>query len=218
MSSLAELSDLSQLQVSAVQTGLFWVSAISLISCALVLCSWALNEDLRRFAFNLITLLALCQCGAAAPYTFIIDPAPSSPECTIQSIASQFFGVASMGWIVAISYTLDCVVVKRNLDPLLVFRNFHIAIWGSSVVATLVPWWAGVLGPAGPFCWISNDSTKATIMRAMFFHILLYASLAYHVRIYFRVFRVLRRTIRLLSDSADMSQVHAVRARTAVAA
>ena len=72
------------LQVDAVQRALFWVSAVSLVSCGLVLCSWALNADLRRFAFNLITLLALCQAGAAASYTFFIDPRPSSPECIAQ--------------------------------------------------------------------------------------------------------------------------------------
>lgn len=53
----------------------------------------------------------------------------------------QFFGVASMGWIVAISYTLDCVVVKRSLDdPHEAMRRFHAIIWSVAVVATVVPW------------------------------------------------------------------------------
>ena len=46
-STLAELTELSALQVDAVQRALFWVSAVSLVSCGLVLCSWALNADLR---------------------------------------------------------------------------------------------------------------------------------------------------------------------------
>ena len=89
MPSLAELSELSAVQVEAVQTGQFWVSTASLLSCGLVLCSWALCKDLRRFAFNLITLLALCQCGASSTYVFFIDPAPSSPGCLAQSLLGQ---------------------------------------------------------------------------------------------------------------------------------
>ena len=65
------------------------------------------------------------------------------------------------------------------------------------------------MGPAGPFCWMISEGITATLMRAIFFHILLYLSLAYHARIYFRVFRVLRRTIQLLTETADVGQVRA---------
>lgn len=87
MPSLAELTELSAVQVSAVQMGLFWVATASLFSCGLVLCSWALCADLRRFAFNLITLLALCQCGASSTYVLFFDPVfqhrkPTNPPRT----------------------------------------------------------------------------------------------------------------------------------------
>ena len=84
-------------------------------------------------------------------------------------------------------------------------RRFHAVIWSASAALASIPWMAGVLGPAGAWCWIdARDGRRAQVFRLMCFYLPLWSIIAFEVVVYWRIVKKLMAVTRLAAATKAM--------------
>ena len=134
----------------------------------------------------------------------------------------QFFSFASIAWTGVIAWTLEMATNTERKpggpspssvaaavvgigDPTRApdVRKFHVAVWSTSFVLVLVPWLAGVYGPAGAWCWIDpSHGADAHALRLVCFYLPLWCVVLFQIRTYRRVYLRLRRVASLAAATA----------------
>jgi len=136
------------------------------------------------FHFKLVCMLsisdmALSLTGMGNPINgAVLWPAPSL-GCTFQAVLRQFALSMSMGWAVAIAYTLylTIVVVPGEAETNIRFRTYCLVIITYSVASAALPFTMSAYGDAGPYCWISGTDT-GKVFRLVSFYIPIWLAMA----------------------------------------
>ena len=130
--------------------------AISFIASLYIIISYIRFPKLRRFSSKLVLLIALCDLGCDISY-FIGSPADGSHACTFQGVIQQFFQLAVVLWVAAISYTLYYAASRQRLlkdEQQALLTRFHLVIWSVAIILTALVATTKSYGQTGAWCWI----------------------------------------------------------------
>lgn len=147
------------------------LSGLSMLGSGAVMLTYWLMKDLRKHPTSLVFWLSFCDFFFSLKFfaTAVWFDSNSVQEhavaCLAQSIAAQFFGLASISWNAMIS--LNLLVQLRNpfANTAGFAKFYHIWVWLLAASTTAVMVIAQAYGVSGDgTCWISN-----TKYRLMFF-------------------------------------------------
>ena len=201
MATLSDSSALTTAQLTSVARIMVAGAFFSTLGSLCILTVYVNSPTLRKsFAFQLVFGLALAELGNSFwPYFFM----PSEgAACECQAVLLQFFSFASIAWSGVIAWTLDQATnTERKIggpaapslaasivgigDPTRApdVRKFHLAVWSISFILVLIPWGAGVYGPAGAWCWIDpRHGAEAHALRLICFYLPLWCVIAFQIR------------------------------------
>lgn len=221
MATLSDSSALTTAQLTSVARIMVAGAFFSTLGSLCILTVYVNSPTLRKsFAFQLVFGLALAELGNSFwPYFFM----PSEgAACECQAVLLQFFSFASIAWSGVIAWTLDQATnTERKIggpsapslaasivgigDPTRApdVRKFHLAVWSISFILVLIPWGAGVYGPAGAWCWIDpRHGAEAHALRLICFYLPLWCVIAFQIRTYYVVYQRLNRVTLLASATA----------------
>jgi len=131
-------------------------SAISLIGCVFVIFMIWLFYLYKYFVQRLILFLSIS--AALQCFSFIIgDIYVDNSLCEFQAFIMQYFGWATLLWVVAI--TINLVMVLKGVDSGKYEKWFHVVAWVLPLLWSCLPFIHDSYGPAGVWCWIKRDQT-----------------------------------------------------------
>ncbi|KAH9320705.1 hypothetical protein KI387_015344, partial [Taxus chinensis] len=76
--------------------------------------------------------------------------------CYAQGYSTHFFCVASFLWTTTIAFTLHRTVVRHKTDIEELGAIFHLYVWGTSLVMTIIPSIGDGYGQTGVWCWVQT--------------------------------------------------------------
>ncbi|KAK6129524.1 hypothetical protein DH2020_036757 [Rehmannia glutinosa] len=119
--------------LSSINTG---ASSLSLVGSGFIVLCYLLFKELRKFSFKLVFFLALSDMFCSF-FSIIGDPSKGY-FCYAQGYTTHFFCVASFLWTTTIAFTLHRTVVRHKTDVEDLEPMFHLYVWGTSVVMTVI--------------------------------------------------------------------------------
>ena len=222
---LEAASSLSPAQLRTIAQIVLVGGILSLLGSLAVIITFLTAPRLRQsFAFQLVFGLSLAEAGNALWPMFYMPS--EGPACQAQAALLQFFSLASVLWSAAIARTMHAALHSRSSKvgtpsaetpgPPNV-RAHHAVVWSSAAFFVLIPWAAGVLGPAGAWCWIDAREPGAQAFRLCCFYLPLWCVVAYEAVVYYRVGARLAALTRLAEATeavrADMRRERCARRR-----
>jgi len=176
-------------------------STISMLGSGFIIAMYLAYRDLRKFAFKLVVMLSICDVILGIG-NYMGDGNQDNSTCHVQGFVIQFGSISGVFWTAVIAYCIWEVVLHRtnNLNIEDKMNTFHIAVWGSSFVLSIVPFFSNSYGDADGWCWISkygkHSEVWGTTWRMICFYIPLWITIVLIIVIY-------RRTLRVLDRSAE---------------
>ncbi|XP_066927574.1 cyclic AMP receptor-like protein A [Clytia hemisphaerica] len=131
-------------------------SAISLIGCLFVILVIWLFRMYKYFVQRLILFLSVS--AALQCVSFLIgDIYTDNFLCEFQAFIMQYFGWATLLWVVAM--TVNLIMVLKGMESARYEKLFHLVCWGLPLLWACLPFLHNSYGPAGVWCWIKRDAT-----------------------------------------------------------
>ncbi|KAG6423415.1 hypothetical protein SASPL_113811 [Salvia splendens] len=144
--------------LTAINSG---ASSLSLVGSGFIVLCYLLFKELRKFSFKLVFFLALSDMFCSF-FSIIGDPSKGY-FCYAQGYATHFFCVASFLWTTTIAFTLHRTVVRHKTDVEDLEPMFHLYVWGTSVVMTVIRSIGnhhhGHISHVGAWCWAQRGLT-----------------------------------------------------------
>lgn len=89
--------------------------------------------------------------------------------------------MAQILWAVAIACVLRDVTVNLRMyhphEQSALMRRFHVAVWGSALLSTLLPFTTDSYGSTGSWCWIETNPGSDVDVGTMWRYLVLYCPL-----------------------------------------
>ncbi|KAK6912883.1 hypothetical protein RJ641_022484 [Dillenia turbinata] len=186
-------------------------SSLSLVGSAFIVLCYILFKDLRKFSFKLVFFLALSDMLCSF-FSMIGDPSKGF-FCYAQGYSTHFFCVASFLWTTTIAFTLHRTVVRHKTDVEDLEPMFHLYVWGTSLVMTIIRSIGNDPGHMGAWCWTETGRTgkactfysftDATFMHSLqvvhfvTFYAPLWGAILFNGFTYFQVIRMLNNATRM---------------------
>lgn len=155
-----ELTQGEKETLAAINVG---ASALSFAGSAFIVLCYVLFRELRKFSFKLIFYLALSDMFCSL-FNILGDPGKGF-FCYTQGYTTHFVCVASFLWTTTIAFTLHRTVVRHKTDVEELGAIFHLYVWGTSLVMTIIPSIGDGYGKAGAWCLVQT-TPRATKMAA----------------------------------------------------
>ncbi|XP_024384343.1 G-protein coupled receptor 1 isoform X1 [Physcomitrium patens] len=171
-------------------------SALSFVGTFFIVMCYVLFKDLRSFAFKLVFYLSLSDMLASL-FNMLGNPGEGF-LCYAQGYSSQFFSIASFLWTTTISFTLHRAAVKHKTDGEGFGAIFHVYVWGTSLMMTIIPLIGNDYGPAGAWCWVQSETAAGKVLRFMTFYLPLWGAILFNGIAYFQVIRVINNATSLV--------------------
>lgn len=189
----------SQRQIlAAVNTG---ASSLSLVGSGFIVLCYILFKELHKFSFKLVFFLALSDILCSF-FNIVGDPSTGF-FCYAQGYSSHFFCVASFLWTTTVAFTLHRIVVQHKTDVEDLEPMFHLYVWGTSLVMTLIRSIGNRHHPhLGTWCWTQTGRT-VKVAHLLTFYAPLWGAILYNGLTYFEVIRMLRNATRMAVDMLD---------------
>ncbi|KAI7746660.1 hypothetical protein M8C21_030240 [Ambrosia artemisiifolia] len=146
--------------LTAVNSG---ASTLSLLGSGFIVLCYLCFKELRKFSFKLVFFLALSDMLCSF-FSIVGDPSKGF-FCYAQGYSTHFFCVASFLWTTTIAFTLHRTVVKHKTDVEDFEPMFHLYVWGTSVVMTVLRsignehGHVGHIGRVAAWCWTETGRT-----------------------------------------------------------
>uniref|UniRef100_A0A0R0GBQ3 G-protein coupled receptors family 2 profile 2 domain-containing protein n=1 Tax=Glycine max TaxID=3847 RepID=A0A0R0GBQ3_SOYBN len=140
--------------LTAVNAG---ASSLSLAGSSFIVVCYLLFKELRKFSFKLVFYLALSDILCSL-FSIIGDPSKGF-FCYAQGYSTHFFCVASFLWTTTIAFTLHRTVVKHKTDVEDLEAMFHLYVWGTSLVMTVMRSFGNDHKHFGAWCWTQTGRT-----------------------------------------------------------
>nr|XP_029145558.1 G-protein coupled receptor 1 isoform X2 [Arachis hypogaea] len=140
--------------LTAVNTG---ASSLSFVGSGFIVLCYVLFKELRKFSFKLVFYLALSDMLCSF-FSIVGDPAKGF-FCYAQGYSTHFFCVASFLWTTTIAFTLHRTVVRHKADVEELEAIFHLYVWGTSLVMTVIRSFGNDHRHFGIWCWTQTGRT-----------------------------------------------------------
>ncbi|XP_013641191.2 G-protein coupled receptor 1-like [Brassica napus] len=186
--------------LTAINTG---ASSLSFVGSTFIVLCYCLFKELRKFSFKLIFYLALSDMLCS--FFLIVGDPSKGFICDAQGYTTHFFCVASFLWTTTIAFTLHRTVVKHKTDVEDLEAMFHLYVWGTSLVVTVIRSFGNNHSHLGPWCW-TQTGLKGKAVHFLTFYAPLWGAILYNGFTYFQVIRMLRNARRMavgMSDRVD---------------
>ncbi|CAM9599990.1 unnamed protein product [Ectocarpus sp. 13 AM-2016] len=155
-------------------------ATFSLLGSLFIIFCYARYKHLRKLSFTLVLFLAISDVGADITY-FMGNPEDNRAACVAQGALQQFFQMAQILWAVAIACVLRDVTVNLRMyhphEQSALMRRFHVAVWGSALLSTLLPFTTDSYGSTGSWCWIETNPGSDVDVGTMWRYLVLYCPL-----------------------------------------
>ncbi|XP_048546498.1 G-protein coupled receptor 1 [Triticum urartu] len=184
-------------------------AALSLAGSSFIVLCYLLFRELRKFSFKLVYFLAVADMLCSL-FTIMGGPA-NAFYCFAHDYSAHFFCVASFLWTTTIAFTLHRTVVKHKTDVEEFGFIFHLYVWGTSLVTTVLRSIGSDYGRPGTWCWIQQGST-GKILHLITFYLPLWGAILYNGFTYYQVNRMLNNATRMAVGMSDRSSQSDVRA------
>ncbi|KAL0697010.1 hypothetical protein Bca4012_064190 [Brassica carinata] len=186
--------------LTAINTG---ASSLSFVGSTFIVLCYCLFKELRKFSFKLVFYLALSDMLCS--FFLIVGDPSKGFICDAQGYTTHFFCVASFLWTTTIAFTLHRTVVKHKTDVEDLEAMFHLYVWGTSLVVTVIRSFGNNHSHLGPWCW-TQTGMKGKAVHFLTFYAPLWGAILYNGFTYFQVIRMLRNARRMavgMSDRVD---------------
>ncbi|XP_047313567.1 G-protein coupled receptor 1-like [Impatiens glandulifera] len=178
-------------------------SSLSLLGSGFIVLCYYLFKDLRKFSFKLVFFLALSDMLFSF-FSIIGDPSKGL-FCYAQGYITHFFCVASFLWTTTIAFTLHRTVVRHKTDVEDIEPMFHLYVWGTSLVTTVVRSIGnhhGHLRGLGAWC-LTQLGTTGKAVHFITFYIPLWGAILFNGITYFQVIRMLNNVARMAAGMSN---------------
>ncbi|KAK1169770.1 cyclic AMP receptor-like protein A [Acipenser oxyrinchus oxyrinchus] len=130
-------------------------ATFSLISCFFMLCVIWLFRKYNSLAQKMILCLTIAAFFDSIAYV-MGDVHPDGVLCNFQAWWLTYFDWCSLAWVCLITLNLYLNLVKEmKTDRFEVL--YHLMAWGVPFVMSCLPLFRDYYGPAGVWCWITDD-------------------------------------------------------------
>ncbi|KAM3270261.1 G-protein coupled receptor 1 isoform X1 [Capsicum chacoense] len=188
--------------LTAVNSG---ASSLSLVGSGFIVICYLLFKELRKFSFKLVFYLALSDMCCSF-FSIIGDPSKGF-FCYAQGYTTHFFCLASFLWTTAIAFTLHRTVVRHKTDVEDLEPMFHLYVWGTSGVMTVIRSIANNhehLSRLGTWCWAQTGHT-GKVVHFITFYAPLWGAILFNGVTYFQVIRMLNNATRMAVGMSERS-------------
>lgn len=183
--------------LAAVNTG---ASSLSLMGSTFIVLCYLLFKDLRKFSFKLVFFLALSDMLCSF-FNIIGDPSTGF-FCYAQGYSTHFFCVASFLWTTTIAFTLHRTVVQHKTDVEDLEPVFHLYVWGTSLVMTIMRSIGNHHSHIRVWCW-SQAGLAGKVVHFATFYVPLWGAILYNGLTYLQVIRMLKNATRMAAGMSD---------------
>ncbi|CAI0626081.1 unnamed protein product [Linum tenue] len=170
-------------------------SSLSFLGSSFIVLCYLLFRDLRKFSFKLVFYLAISDMLCSF-FSIVGDPSTGF-FCYAQGYSTHFFCIASFLWTTTIAFTLHRTVVRHKTDVEDMEAMFHLYVWGTSLVMTVIRSMGNDhrhLG--GAWCSSQTGRTKKAY-HFITFYVPLWGAILYNGFTYFQVIRMLNNATRV---------------------
>ncbi|GAB2296626.1 glycolytic proteins transcriptional activator gcr1 [Dionaea muscipula] len=176
-------------------------SSLSLVGSGFIVLCYVLFKELRKFSFKLIFFLALSDMLCSF-FSIVGDPSTGF-FCYAQGYSTHFFCVASFLWTTTIAFTLHRTVVQHKTDVEDLEPMFHLYVWGTSVVMTVIRSIGNHHhGHLGAWCW-TETGWAGKVAHLLTFYAPLWGAILYNGVTYFQVIQMLRNATLMAVGMSD---------------
>jgi len=196
-----ELTQAEKETLAAVNVG---ASALSFAGSAFIVLCYVLFRELRKFSFKLIFYLALSDMFCSL-FNILGDPGKGF-FCYAQGYTTHFVCVASFLWTTTIAFTLHRTVVRHKTDVEELGAIFHLYVWGTSLVMTIIPSIGDGYGQAGAWCLVKTTSRATKVLQFITFYAPLWGAILFNGFTYFQVSRMLNNATQMAAGMSDRQQ------------
>lgn len=186
--------------LTAVNTG---ASTFSFIGSGFIVVCYLLFKELRKFSFKLVFFLAFSDMLCSF-FSIIGDPSKGF-FCYAQGYTTHFFCVASFLWTTTIAFTLHRTVVRHKTDVEDLEPMFHLYVWGTSGVVTVIRSISndhGHITRLGAWCWAQTGRTGKAV-HFITFYAPLWGAILFNAITYFQVIRMLNNATRMAAGMLE---------------
>ncbi|KAJ9702136.1 hypothetical protein PVL29_004056 [Vitis rotundifolia] len=169
-------------------------SSLSFVGSGFIVLCYLLFKELRKFSFKLVFYLALSDMLCSF-FSIIGDPSQGF-FCYAQGYTTHFFCVASFLWTTTIAFTLHRTVVRHKTDVEDLESMFHLYVWGTSLVMTVIRSIGNDHGHLGVWCWTQRGQT-GKVVHFITFYVPLWGAILFNGFTYFQVIRMLNNATRM---------------------
>eukprot|EP00249_Psilotum_nudum_P023414 c28863_g2_i1 orf=473-1414(+) len=176
-------------------------SALSFTGSGFIVLCYLLFKELRKFSFRLVFYLSLSDMLCSF-FNLLGNPGKGF-LCYVQGYTTQFFSVASFLWTTTIAFTLHRTVVRHKTDVEELESIFHLYVWGSSLIMTVIPSIGNDYGQAGAWCWVQSSTKPVKVLRFVTFYFPLWGAILFNGLVYLQVIRMLTYATRMVAGMSD---------------
>lgn len=174
-------------------------STVSMCGSGFIILMFLAFSDLRKFAFRLVVMLSVCDLILGFGI-YLGDGNVDNSLCRFQAFVIQFGSMGEVFWTAVIAYSIREVVLiqPRNVRIEDKMNTYHMFVWGTAFVSSILPFFSNSYGDADGWCWISkygdHSPTWGTFWRMICFYIPLWVTIVFIIVVYRKTLRVLDRT------------------------
>ncbi|XP_026431122.1 G-protein coupled receptor 1-like [Papaver somniferum] len=177
-------------------------SSLSFAGSGFIVLCYLLFKDLRKFSFKLVFYLALSDMLCSF-FSIVGDPSKGY-FCHAQGYSTHFFCVASFLWTTTIAFTLHRTVVRHKTDVEDLEPMFHLYVWGTSLVLTVIRSIGNDPSHLGVWCW-TQTGFAGKVVHFLTFYGPLWGAILFNGFTYFQVIRMLNNAARMAVGMSDRS-------------
>ncbi|XP_018605453.1 cyclic AMP receptor-like protein A [Scleropages formosus] len=130
-------------------------ATFSLVGCLFMLFVIWLFRRYHSLAQKMVVSLTVAAFFDSVAYVMGEDH-PKGPLCTFQAWWLTYFDWSALAWVSLITLNLYINLVKETrTEQYHIF--YHLLAWGVPLLMSCLPLIGGFYGPAGPWCWITDN-------------------------------------------------------------
>ncbi|CAI0626041.1 unnamed protein product [Linum tenue] len=176
-------------------------SSLSFLGSSFIVLCYLLFRDLRKFSFKLVFYLAISDMLCSF-FSIVGDPSTGF-FCYAQGYSTHFFCIASFLWTTTIAFTLHRTVVRHKTDVEDMEAMFHLYVWGTSLVMTVIRSMGNDHRHLGG-AWCSSQTGRSKkAYHFITFYVPLWGAILYNGFTYFQVIRMLNNATRMAEGMSD---------------
>eukprot|EP01083_Nonionella_stella_P299053 1014795_1 len=188
-------------QLNTIVTLTVTVSSMSLIASLFIIINyWAIRPLRQQLAYKLTLWIGVSDLIHVI--SFCMGAPLNHGVCILQGITMQFGSVSSIGWVLAVSWTIHHLMTAKRITRGGLKRKLyfmHIIIWSVTILFTVLPLFTDTYGASGGWCWFANDKAIDTVWRYLLFYVPLWLGIVYMIYIYVVTWKM----IKIVSDPED---------------